>query len=91
MSPQPHREKDAKAEGRGPPDEPKDTMATFKALTKRLLAVSPAELQERERLYEEARAGRYDPPKTKKPKGKASKLISASSKSLRQPPIKDSQ
>jgi len=74
MSPQPHRKKDAKAEGRGPPDEPKDTMATFKALTKRLLQVTPAEVQTQQVLYDAARERRFEsrdlraPKKTKKNK-----------------------
>jgi hypothetical protein len=60
MSPPQHREKNAKAEGRGPPDEPKDTMATFKALTKRLLKVSPEEVQAQQELYDRAREQRFD-------------------------------
>jgi len=77
MSPQPHREKDAKAEGRGPPDGSKDAMATFKALTKRLLRVTPAEVQAQQALYDTAREQRFEqaqPQKMKKRK-RASKLV----------------
>ena len=52
MSLPPHREKDAKAEGRGPPESAKETMGPFRSLTARLLRVPMNELEERQRLYE---------------------------------------
>lgn len=60
MSPKQLRGKDAKAEGRGPPEEIVGTMETFKALTKRLLTVAPAEVAERQRLYNKGRATRHE-------------------------------
>jgi hypothetical protein len=73
MSPQRHREKDAKVEGRDQPEGAKETMGTFRALTSRLLKVTPEELAEREKLYEDERKRRHEvgtlsAPTTKKKK-----------------------
>jgi hypothetical protein len=76
MSPPQHRKKDAKAEGRGPPDEPKDTIATFKALTKRLLQVTPAEVQTQQALYDAAREQRFEAPGSLEPKKRKKKSSS---------------
>ena len=52
MSLPPHREKDAKAEGRGPPETVKGTMAPFRSLMGRLLNVRPEEMKEQQERYE---------------------------------------
>jgi hypothetical protein len=52
MSRQPHREKDAKVEGRDPSEKAKGTMETFKALATRLLKVPMEEVEEQQRLYD---------------------------------------
>ncbi len=56
MSLLPHREKDAKVEGRDQPEPAKETMAPFKALTMRLLKVPMSEVKEQQRFYEQRRA-----------------------------------
>ena len=54
MSLPPHREKDAKVEGRDPLETaPKQTMAPFKRLMGRLLKVLPDEVAEQQRIYDE--------------------------------------
>jgi len=55
MSLPPHREKDAKAEGRGPPETAKGTMTTFRGLMGRLLKVRAEELKEQQKLYDAER------------------------------------
>jgi hypothetical protein len=60
MPAQPLREVNAKVEGRDQPEGAKETMGAFRALTKRLLGVSPAEVAKQERLYEQARETRHD-------------------------------
>ncbi len=55
MSPPPHREKDAKVEGRDPPEKAKGTMEMFRSLTKRLLKVPVEEMREQQQLYEHRR------------------------------------
>ncbi len=62
MSPPPHREKDAKVEGRDPLETaPKETMAPFRGLMARLLKVKPEEVAEQQRLYDEARDSKPRP------------------------------
>ena len=57
MSLPPHREKDAKVEGRDPLETaPKQTMAPFRSLMGRLLKVKSEEMAEQDRLYESERA-----------------------------------
>ena len=56
MSLPPHREKDAKAEGRGPPETVKGTMAPFRILTTRLLKVRPDEVKEQQLLHDSTKA-----------------------------------
>jgi hypothetical protein len=70
MSPPPHREKDAKVEGRDPLEMgPKETIAPFKSLLGRLLRVKPNEVAEQQRLFDSFRSGRFDEPgKPKKTK-----------------------
>jgi hypothetical protein len=54
MSLPPHREKDAKVEGRDPPETVKDTMELFRALTTRLLRVPINEVEEQQAIYDKA-------------------------------------
>jgi len=68
MAPPPHREKDAKVEGRDPLDKtPKKTMAPFRSLMGRLLKVKLEEVAEQQQLYEQAQCLK-DTPKTKRKK-----------------------
>ena len=55
MSLPPHREKDAKVEGRDPPEPVKGTMGAFRSLTKRLLGVPMSEVKEQQVLFDEQR------------------------------------
>ena len=55
MSLPPHREKDAKVEGRDPPETVKKTMAPFKSLVERLLKVPMSEVRERQASYNNSR------------------------------------
>lgn len=68
MSPPPHREKNAKVEGRDPPEPAKETMGLFRMLTVRLLRVPMSEVKEQQRLYNEARTKRPNVPINEKPK-----------------------
>jgi hypothetical protein len=52
MSLPPHREKNAKVEGRDPPEPTKETMAAFSTLMKRLLKVPISEVQEQQVIWE---------------------------------------
>ncbi len=58
MSPPPHREVNAKVEGRDPQDTAKETMTQFKTLTKRLLRVPMSEVKDQQRKYDESRLQR---------------------------------
>jgi hypothetical protein len=60
----------AKVEGRDPPEKAKETMGTFRALTKRLLKVRPEEFAEQQRLYDNARATQHLRPMRTKKKAK---------------------
>jgi hypothetical protein len=60
MSPQRHRELNAKVGGRDRPEGAKKTMGTFRRLMGRLLTVTPVEIAEQERLFEEARRRRFE-------------------------------
>jgi hypothetical protein len=60
MSPQRLRKVNAKVEGRDQPEVAKGTMETFRALTKRLLKVTQAEVAERQAEYDKTRAARHD-------------------------------
>jgi hypothetical protein len=75
MLPPPHREKDAKVEGRDLSAKAKQTMGAFKALTKRLLNVPMSEVKERQRLYDESRSQRHDKPNSPKLKRKRVSLL----------------
>ena len=55
MSLPPHREKDAKVEGRDPPETVKSTMAPFKSLMSRILKVPMTEVTEQQKSYETSR------------------------------------
>ncbi len=55
MSLPPHREKDAKVEGRDQPETVKETMAPFRRLMRSLLKVKPEEVVEQEKRYKKAR------------------------------------
>jgi hypothetical protein len=55
MSPQRHREVNAKVAGRDPPKGAKETMTPFRSLMGQLLKVKPNELAEQQRRYDEAR------------------------------------
>ena len=56
MSLSPHREKDAKVEGRDPPEMVTGTMAPFRSLIGKLLKVPMSEVKEQQHLYEETRS-----------------------------------
>jgi hypothetical protein len=58
MSIPPHREKDAKVEGRDPPEKAKGTMAPFKSLMGRLLRVSMTEVEEQQKTYDKEQQAR---------------------------------
>ncbi len=72
MSPPPHREKDAKVEGRDPPEKAKDTMTTFRGLMSQLLKVRPEEVREQQSRIDNSVDCRPD-----KPRGKGAKMIAA--------------
>ena len=77
MSPPPHREKDAKVEGRDPPETgPKEMMAPFTSLLGRLLKVNPDELKEQQRLYSKDRVDSGSTGNFGKMKDKRSSLAS---------------
>ena len=77
MSPPPHREKDAKVEGRDLPETaPRGTMAPFKNLLGKLLKVKPDEVEEQQRLYEQT----PNSPDTQTTKRKKRKKLSAFAK-----------
>jgi|GEM_PF-4164202 len=87
MSLPPHREKDAKAEGRGPPETAKETMAPFRSLVERLLKVPMNEVKEQQRLYEETRS---DKPETRPlPKMKKKPVIVSRVSGNRTLPLRD--
>jgi hypothetical protein len=69
MSPQPLRGKDAKVEGRDPPEPAKETMTNFKSLLGRLLRVTPQELREQNQRHRASAAegteGKLRPKKVK--------------------------
>ena len=70
MSSQRLREKNAKVEGRDPP-EPKETVAPFRTLTARLLKVSMGEVKEQQRMYDDAQRRDVESPMArKKPRSK---------------------
>ncbi len=76
MSPPPHREKDAKVEGRDPLETaPKETMAPFKRLMGRLLKVPMSEVHEQQRLYEDERTSKNAKLRTAKMKKKSGSLV----------------
>jgi len=78
MSPQRHREVNAKVEGRDPPRPVKQTMTPFRTLIGRLLKVTPDEVAEQQRLYEAARQERFNAAAPSS-KGKNKRLVAASS------------
>ena len=79
MSLPPHREKDAKVEGRDQPETVKETMAPFRSLMGRLLNVPMSEVKEQQRLYDEMRLLQHDTPKPMKLKRKRISLLATQS------------
>ena len=89
MSPPPHREKDAKVEGRDPPDLVEETIAPFKSLMAKLLKVPMSEVKGQQKLYEKMRAKEDDTVNSllRRKKVKVAKVASAdSTASLAAPP-----
>jgi len=66
MSLPPHREKDAKVEGRDPPEPAKETMAPFRTLMGRLLKVTPDEVKEQQKLFDRERSQKDNAPAVRK-------------------------
>jgi hypothetical protein len=81
MSPQRLREKDAKVEGRDPPEMVKKTIEPFRSLLGNLLKVKPEEVSEQQRLYEESRRSHFGADDVSTMKRKKRRIINVASSS----------